>query len=547
MIQIIYLYTYIHACIYICHADNRELILIFVLVLLNEMTHRYLSVYAKIYAGVSPETYGVLNMWLPFMSMVAKPLFCSLADHYQAYRTFFIMFLGLALFGWGSFGVLPFFIETPLEQQDGLNVQNWIIICIMTFAAYLSMSVLCCLSDAFAVNQAKKTGTSYGKIRVWGTIGWGVSAILVAYLNDIKQLPELVPGLLLTIFCLVLDFIIVVLWRDRSSFELDKPIADIDEADDCPSPTSKSLAIPHTNKNNNDKTDSRPSIIDVSMKDVTLFASHDNSQLNQQDYPAHLLMANNKDLSCDSIKVISSSSSPLPNNMSNGQTITSVYGTINNNDYINQKNQSANNNSQQMTGQVNEKKIITTRLQLLMLYMVINKRRSLIRFMILFTLAGLLMSMQWVYFFLYLEEIYKDNFTYISSLSMVGQSLLGELPFFIISQKIIDLIGRSNALSFSIATIAIRYLLYIYLLPYSSMYFVILVEALQGPSFGLFYVVMTDIGMDYSNCDDVILKLVDLHHIENNDQDIQTSRRALKATMQGLVSACFEVSYYHTI
>lgn len=397
-------------------------------------------------------------MILPFVTIGSKIFFCSLADRHRAYRSFFIAFLVAALIGYGSFGVLPFFI-VPQPKERGLNHATWALICLMTSVATISMSVLGCLSDAFAMNSSKKRNTSYGFIRVWGTLGWGASSIVISFINQIESLPFLVPGILLLIGLIVLDIVVVTLWPYRNDFELDKSCSDI-ELDN---------------------------VITVSSIEArtTRDAGHETKSVKAQG-------SNN-------------------------------YGSV-------------------VQGQPNRllTDLSSISVQWILFKEVAKRRRSIFRFMILFTISGALISLQWSYFFPYLMEIHPKEFSSISGLSMVSQSMLGELPFFLLSKYVINILGRSHTLSISIVSIGFRYLLYEYLLPNSSMYFVLLSETFQGPNFGLFYVVMTDVGLDYSDCEEAIVSIVNKGIIPNNPEQIQKLRQALRATMQSLMSACYE-------
>lgn len=408
-------------------------------------------------------------MFLPFASIVAKVFFCSLADRHRAYRLLFIIFLFTALLGYGSFGILPFFIDRPSKDR-GLELGRWILIGIMCSVATISMGVISSLSDAFAVNSAKKNKTNYGFIRVWGTLGWGASSLLLGFINETDKLPFLVPGLIMTIAFISLELVINISWRSKSDFELDM------------------------------------SASDVGLEDVVSAVT----QNNQRADASTVTIADCKVCAQD-------------------------YGTIDENDRANVIDATSFKTEVTSTKEVSDLKI-----QWILFKEVAKRRPSLFRYMTLFVISGALISLQWSYLFLYLKNIYSSNFTFISSLSMVGQSLCGELPFFILSKIIIKRCGRNVTLSISIISIGIRYLMYQYLLPNASMYFILLTESLAGPGFGLFYVVMTGVGLDYSDCEGVIVKIINDGIVDNSPAEIQRLRQALRATMQSLMSACYE-------
>lgn len=409
-------------------------------------------------------------MILPFVTIGSKLLFCSLADRHRAYRSFFVGFLISALIGYGSFAVLPFLIERPPENTD-TNKLTFGLICLMTSVATISMSVISCLSDAFAVNSAKKYNTSYGSIRLWGTIGWGVSALALTFLSQIEQLPLLVPGLIMTIILISIDILAAVLWPRRDDFKLDK------------------------------------SASDMGVEDVVSVLAQQNSQTKPPG-PIELK------------EMRGEAQAPTSYGATSKQPSSLVVEFASPHQYVD---------------------ISSVKMQWILFKEVAGRRLSIFRYMSLFTISGALIALQWSWFFLYLKEIYTEkNVSYISSISMIGQSMLGELPFFLISQRVIKLLGRSHTLSVSIASIGVRYLLYEYLLTNASMYFVLVTESLQGPNFGLFYVVMTEVGLDYSDCEEAIVSTVRRGIVANNPEQIDKLRQALRATMQSLMSACYE-------
>lgn len=403
----------------------------------------------------------MLNSILPFVTIGTKLIFCSLADRYRAYRLFFVIFLTTAMLGYGSFAVLPFFVTPPPQDSPSVNQVTFAMICLMTSVGTISMSVISCLSDAFAVSSAKKYGTSYGMIRLWGTIGWGIAALLLALINQTDKLPLLVPGLIMTIVLILADIITAMAWRVDDDFKLDKNMSDVGVED----------------------------VETVMTKTASLNLNLNNAGKKQAS--AH-----------------------------NGS-----YGTTNINIDDNRPRETID--------------IASVKMQWLLFKQVASRRKSIFRYMTLFTISGALIALQWSYFFLYIEKIFTEDFSYITGLSMFGQSMLGELPFFLLSQYIIKVLGRSHTLSISIASIGCRYLLYEYMLP-KYMYSILVTEMFQGPNFALFYVVMTEVALEYSNCEDAIVSIVQAGIVPNDLIKIQQLQGQLRATMQSIMGSCYE-------
>lgn len=396
---------------------------------------------------------------LPFITIVTKLFFCSLADRYRAHRKFFIFFLTLALIGYGSFAILPKFIDKPNNKD--LDVRVWIIICIMFSIATIAMSVVASLSDAFAMNASKKGSISYGWIRVWGTVGWGISSLMLAKINQDPRYPFLVPGLIMLIIFITTDIGLVLIWN-KKDFILNKS-------------ASEPLSGEQIESNN-----------------ISVLSGQE--QQYQTEYGTTDLPAR------------PSSSGP-----------------------------------HSPVGRSKLAKATDFKIQWLLFIEVIKRRRSIVRYMVMFVVSGALMSLQWSFFFKYLKDIFgEEKMSALSGLSMFAQSILGELPFFIISKYFIKFAGRSNTLSISVLTIGIRYILYHYLISRTMFYAVFITEPLAGPNFGLLYVVLTEVGLDYSECEGAVQKVMQRGLVENDPETREKLRQSLRATMQGLMGACYE-------
>ena len=72
--------------------------------------------------------------------------------------------------------------------------------------------VLTSITDSLVLKVAELEGSNFGKIRVWGTIGWGSMMLLIGWLNelDTRLLPRYVPGLLLFVLLGLMDAILVL-------------------------------------------------------------------------------------------------------------------------------------------------------------------------------------------------------------------------------------------------------------------------------------------------------------------------------------------------
>lgn len=396
-------------------------------------------------------------MILPFVTMASNVFVCSLADRHQAHRCLFLWFLVVALIGYGSYGILPFFVAPQLEER-GLNIATWTMICIIATVSTIAMSVITCLSDALAMNSSIRRDTSFGKIRVWGTLGWGLGSLLLSFINQSTKLPLLVPGLIMTTVLILADVLAVAFWPNKNDFELERPsLATVCQDSMLDSGTA---GCPGDGKDNSS---------DASYRSRSLSAT-----------PAQLL--------------------------------TSEKSTVD---------------------------VSSSKIQWELFREVAKRRSSIFVYMGLFTLSGAIISVQWSYFFLFLKSIHPAEFAFVSGFAMTIDSVI-EVPFFLLSEQMIQILGRNHTLGFSFASMGARFLLYNYLLPNSSIYLVIIPELLQGPSFGLFYVVMTEVANEYSECEDAIAKVIKEGLVPDTADNIRRLRQSLRATMQSVVSACYE-------
>lgn len=166
------------------------------------------------------------------------------------------------------------------------------------------------------------------------------------------------------------------------------------------------------------------------------------------------------------------------------------------------------------------------------------KHYSIFGYFFLFTFCGTLTSMHWQFFFKFLDDQtkkQKQTFATIVTLVIPVQSLGGELVFFLLSGKIMATLGTSFTLIICLLSFAARYLAYSYLIPVVNIYWILIIELLQGPAFGLMYCVLTHQANYYSECFDKIFE--ENTPTENNEEDF---RNSLHSTLQGMLGAAFE-------
>lgn len=236
----------------------------------------------------------------------------------------------------------------------------------------------------------------------------------------------------------------------------------------------------------------------------------------------------------DEFKVINLVSSPASGQDSSGNP--NNYGSTDVEQRLNGANTNTNSSD---TGALNGDpvSIESPKLSRLgLLWKLGRQQSSVYAYIFLFTFCGVMTGIHWQFFFKYLEKISnKDDqsFSMVATLALPVQALGGELVFFKLSGTILKKLGSSLTLVVCLFSFAARYLLYAYLIPYVSVYWILLVELFQGPAFGLMYCVLTHQASYYSEEIDKIVAS------GSSINDIQL-KNSLHATLQGVLGASFE-------
>ncbi|WP_367749717.1 MFS transporter [Ammoniphilus sp. 3BR4] len=128
-------------------------------------TNTILVVFLPLYfanQGYSSSEIGLLMMFGPFVAMFSQPFWGYLSDRYQSVKKI-ILFLwimtilsSVGLFFSGGFGLALFFV-------------------VMLYFFFLPSNPLL---DSLVIKTTQKAGTSYGSVRLWGSIGFGGVAIV---------------------------------------------------------------------------------------------------------------------------------------------------------------------------------------------------------------------------------------------------------------------------------------------------------------------------------------------------------------------------------
>lgn len=174
-----------------------------------------LTLFLQTYSDASLTEIGTLLMVLPFLSIIAKPLFCALADRQQAHKKYLMGSLFLMGTGYGSLAIAPFFPH--FIEQHGRIV--WYFDVIGVVIGFTAFGVAWSLGDALAVYAAQVNGVPWGSYRAWATASWGFFGMVVGQINETPYLPKYVPGFLILSFSCAIEIILLALWPN-SAFDM---------------------------------------------------------------------------------------------------------------------------------------------------------------------------------------------------------------------------------------------------------------------------------------------------------------------------------------
>lgn len=126
----------------------------------------YAPVFGNQYSAATAENIGFLYTVLPFVALLAKPLVCAFADRFAVHKLVLVVSLILTLVGFGSLVFVPWF------QKD--EPWTWWFFCSAVLMANTAMGVVTSMTDSMAMKEVSAGRSSFGSIRVYGTLGWGV-------------------------------------------------------------------------------------------------------------------------------------------------------------------------------------------------------------------------------------------------------------------------------------------------------------------------------------------------------------------------------------
>lgn len=88
----------------------------------------------------------------------------------------------------------------------------WYLFCVLLVLGQVAQGVLTSITDSLVLKAAELEGSDFGRIRMFGSIGYGFLALFISWLNnlDTKFLPRYVPGLLFFVLLQLVDCVLVL-------------------------------------------------------------------------------------------------------------------------------------------------------------------------------------------------------------------------------------------------------------------------------------------------------------------------------------------------
>lgn len=143
--------------------------------------------------GLSGSEVGMLMAIGPFATILAQPLWGFLSDKYKTIKKMLLIALTGVILSAGGFMFVDAF--------TGYLV--------MMFILFLFMSPITALADSLSQKTAIKHRVSFGRIRMWGSLGFAVTSLITGYiLTWIGVANIMLPMLFMAIMALFIAFTI---------------------------------------------------------------------------------------------------------------------------------------------------------------------------------------------------------------------------------------------------------------------------------------------------------------------------------------------------
>lgn len=113
--------------------------------------------------GLNGAQIGILSGAIPLVTWICAPIWGGFADAWSRHRGIFL----LAIAGLGASGVALFFAHSFVE----------LLLAVIAYAVFVAPIVP--LTDNAVLDLLGEHKIIYGRVRLWGSIGWGLAAVII--------------------------------------------------------------------------------------------------------------------------------------------------------------------------------------------------------------------------------------------------------------------------------------------------------------------------------------------------------------------------------
>jgi hypothetical protein len=458
-----------------------------------------LPVYFKTYSDASQSEIGVLMMVTPFLVLFVRPVFCSMADRRQAHHAGLVLSLLTSMIGFSPFLIVPF-SPTLHETHPRLSWYSLAFACLLGASG---LNVAWSLGDTLAVNYAQRTGVPFGRMRMMGTISWGVYGFIIGQINEHPSLPKYVPVFIILHLSFAIELLLLAVW-ERVTFEMFDPLASQTPVLGATTTAEEqSQQVNRENQRQRDLTEPLPSI-------------------SGQQYAAN----------SDAPK------SERFDEVADGTKMKQHQG-----------------GHEQMVGDEQLESGMTAvgapkkNPQLTLLKMILVEDGRVLKYIIVFTAFGMFF-VPINFFFVSMESLCHErgyNFSQLAGAVLMSQAF-AETVAFLVVPSLLNSITRWSLLSASLAAMSTKYIFYAgwYYDAGVSPYWAVLAECSYGLAYGILCIIVADVSLMFANQSRLFIPELrrlgflraDTSHSSKEaiEAEERSIKMALRATMQALFS-----------
>lgn len=191
-----------------------------------------LTVFGK-QLGLAPDVMGLITSILPILYVVAKPIVGFVIDYFTVIiiltflslwllhflsapqhmrKIIFMLIILITALSYSGF----YFVPTDQGPAAINSTTFWMFVLLMSLGT-INFNVGNCVSDAICFDVLGESGEmKYGRQRVWGTIGFGLTALIAGIAVDLTSTNSIGPALIVMIIFTLFDLISVTQLKVRT-------------------------------------------------------------------------------------------------------------------------------------------------------------------------------------------------------------------------------------------------------------------------------------------------------------------------------------------